>query len=237
MTTETTFRLVQRARSVSRSRATRPREQWLLTGFVRCAGCRYMLRADHNARGFRTYICKAHHGMGRRLAPAYAGAAALEEFVSRAVLALDDAHVVSAMRSVAVVEARGQVEALREQVLRLVAQLRRSRHPQLVEPELEHAEDELEAAETHLADVEEREAARGGHARSLAEILGQGTEGGEAHGRGRVPRPGGATPRDRGPCSCCPRTLHWLASASRRRSRPDSWLCCCLSSEPSSISS
>jgi DNA invertase Pin-like site-specific DNA recombinase len=173
LTTETTFRLVQRARSVGRSR-TRPREQWLLTGFVRCAGCRYMLRADHNARGFRTYICKADHGMGRCPAPAYAGVRALEEYVARAVLTLDDAYVVPATRSVEVVEARGQVEALREQVLRLVAQLRRSGHPQLVEPELERAEDELEAAEARLADLEEREAARGGHARSLAEILGQG---------------------------------------------------------------
>ncbi len=93
------------------------------------------------------------------------------------MLALVDAHVVPVMRSVEAVEARGQVEALREQVLRLVAQLRRSRHPQLVEPELERAEHEFEAAESRLADLEEREAARGGHPRSLAEILDQGTEG------------------------------------------------------------
>jgi hypothetical protein len=78
---------------------------------------------------------------------------------------------------VEVIDARGRVEELREQVLRLVAQLRRSRHPQLVEPELRHAEDELEAAESRLADLEEREAARGGLAGSLAEILDQGTEG------------------------------------------------------------
>jgi len=29
-----------------------------------------LLRPDHNARGFRTYICKGAHGMGRCAAPA-----------------------------------------------------------------------------------------------------------------------------------------------------------------------
>jgi len=176
LTTETTFRLVQRARGVTRPRATRAREAWLLTGFVRCAGCRYLLRADHNGRGFRTYICKGHHGMGGCAAPAYAGAEALEEYVLRAVLSIDGGHVLPATRSAELEAGRARVEGLREEVMRLVTQLRRSRHPELVQAELEHAEDELEEAESHVADIEEREAGRGVSARSLASLLEKGTE-------------------------------------------------------------
>jgi hypothetical protein len=113
LTTETTFRLVQRARGVTRPRATRAREAWLLTGFVRCAGCRYLLRADHNGRGFRTYICKGHHGMGGCAAPAYAGAEALEEYVLRAVLSIDGGHVLPATRSAELEAGRARVEGLR----------------------------------------------------------------------------------------------------------------------------
>jgi hypothetical protein len=60
--------------------------------------------------------------------------------------------------------------------MRRVTQLRRSRHPELVQAELEHAEDELEEAESHVADIEEREAGRGVSARSLASLLEKGTE-------------------------------------------------------------
>jgi hypothetical protein len=76
------------------------------------------------------------------------------------VLTLDDAHVVR-LRDRGVSTLRGQVEELREQVLRLVAQLRRSRHPQLVEPELEHCRGrarEAEAAWPTSRDAKPREA-------------------------------------------------------------------------------
>lgn len=71
--------------------------------------------------------------MGRCSAPAYAGADELDTLVLRAVLSLDDADVTVRGAHVELDRARASADDPREQVRRLVAQLRRSRHPDLVE--------------------------------------------------------------------------------------------------------
>jgi DNA invertase Pin-like site-specific DNA recombinase len=175
LTSEVTFRAVQQVRTVRRVGPGDARASHLLVGFVRCAGCRYMLRACDNGTGVRAYMCVAEHGMGRCTAPVYANAAALEEFVLRAVLALDDVDVAARERRDDLDRMREHVDELRAQVLRLVGQLRRSRHPDLIQVELDHAELELEAAERKLADLERHARASGGRTRSLAQILSAGT--------------------------------------------------------------
>jgi hypothetical protein len=176
LTTDATFRAVEHVRPVRRVTRAKNRDEWLLTGFVRCAGCRYMLRPSENATGFRSYICRCEHGMGRCPAPAYAGADELDTLVLRAVLSLDDTEITVRGADAELDQARAVAESLREEVRRLVSQLRRSRHPDLVEAELDDAEAQLEAADQRVAQLEQLErSGRGGSTRSLAEILSRGS--------------------------------------------------------------
>jgi hypothetical protein len=174
LTTEATFRAVQVVRPVRRVTRLRARYDWLLTGFVRCAGCRYMLRASENATGFRSYICRGEHGMGRCPAPAYSGADELDTLVKRTVLTIDDADVTIRGARADLDRARATADGLREQVRRLVGQLRRSRHPELVEAELDDAEALLDEAEREVSRLEQLERSAGGTTRSLARILSSG---------------------------------------------------------------
>lgn len=171
---DATFRLVQHARGLSRTTRTVAGEPYLLTGFVRCAGCRYLLRPDCNARGFRTYTCRGQHGMGQCPAPAYAGARQLETFIRRAILALDDVEIAAAP-AVDLGDRRAEVAEISEEVRRLVGQLRRSRFPRLVEDELGSAETQLAEAEHRLA-VAERQARTTEQAtRTLADVVENGS--------------------------------------------------------------
>jgi len=59
----------------------------LLSGLVRCAGCRYSLSAGRGPKGERVYRCRRDHASGRCPTPAAVMADALEEHVESMVLA------------------------------------------------------------------------------------------------------------------------------------------------------
>ncbi len=168
------FNAVQGKRGPHRPK-TKDATLWFLTGLVRCAGCRYMLRPDTNNNGFRSYTCRGHHGMGECDARTHIGAEMLERYVLQAMLSIDDVTIREVECQVATEALRAAVAEAREEVKRLVAALRRTRYPDLIEAELADAEDQLARTERELAAAEAKLGRSSNGARNLDDILESGT--------------------------------------------------------------
>jgi site-specific DNA recombinase len=65
----------------------------LLSGLVRCAGCRYSMSVGNGPQGERLYRCRRRHASGTCPQPAMVLAATIEEYVERLVLNEIDGHV------------------------------------------------------------------------------------------------------------------------------------------------
>jgi len=57
----------------------------LLSGLIRCAGCRYRMSASRGGANIRAYRCIGHHGAGKCPAPAVVKSERIEQFVLREV--------------------------------------------------------------------------------------------------------------------------------------------------------
>ena len=71
-------------------RSVRQGEGLLLTGLVRCAGCRYLMKADHmrgrNGERLGIYRCRGRHSAGKCAAPATIMARVLDPYIDQMLL-------------------------------------------------------------------------------------------------------------------------------------------------------
>lgn len=101
------WEMAQEARGVRAARG----EPGLVSGLIRCAGCRYrMAPATAGTRKQKIYRCKVRHGAGQCLAPAYADRALLDEHVAELFLAhYGDLAMEGRQASVGIADARRAV--------------------------------------------------------------------------------------------------------------------------------
>lgn len=150
---EGTFQLAQR----KEQRASLRHGQSLLTGLLRCAGCRYCLKPDsmkpkYEGERVRLYRCRGTRAAGKCSAPASTLARVVEPYVEAAFLDRyrdvgerqvdDDTEAKAARLEVATATAQ------RDAFLALdIAD------PALAQAELNRRQERLDAAEAHLADL------------------------------------------------------------------------------------
>lgn len=90
-------------------------EQGLLTGIIRCAGCRYVMRPRHETRGEKIipgYVCAKHHGSGTCPSPTAIAAHLIDPLVMEHLLVVsregedDGADLADARRELQLAEDR-----------------------------------------------------------------------------------------------------------------------------------
>ncbi len=126
-------------------------ESWLLSGKVKCQGCRRNARPRSSGAGHKAYACKKFHASGTCTNPAFAVASQLEDIVVAALFEWHDS-VFEGLQDLVDLDALAEVVAETRTVLRqLVMAQATSRFPEEFAEGIAEAEARAVGAERDLA--------------------------------------------------------------------------------------
>lgn len=132
------FRKANAARGVGHAKTG----DWLLSGLLRCASCRYRMRGQlaGEDRGYARYICRKRHGAGVCSTGCRVGARRLEALVVEAALARHEVVMEGAHKQLDIEALDREVAEAEVGLVQLAGMVATSKFPQLLQGKVQEAE-------------------------------------------------------------------------------------------------